>query len=252
MKKILIIIPVFLLILAASYFLLKPDEPTPEDQVAALASKYMNFTLGSLSGSEVDYDEAREILAPNLRSQFTDPAFVPESYCIQDGPEKVRVESVERSKETGGWEVLVEAEYGGEWQEMWEFKVVSAEGGSWMISEITCLHELGGPAAPGEVVRDFMFSTLGTLSGSNIDYERAENLMTSSYSEEFTSPAFIPNAYGIQEGPTEIEFEGEDVMGEEAEVIVMGYWGEDLQMRWKFELEQEEKEWKINFINPGQ
>jgi len=105
---------------------------------------------------------------------------------------------------------------------------------------------------PQEIVELFMQATLGTLPNAAVDYDKAKTMMTSQYAEEFTTPMFIPQAYGIQDGPDRVEFEREDVIDDTAEVVVIGYWGEDLQMRWKFELEKEDGLWKISLINPGQ
>lgn len=105
---------------------------------------------------------------------------------------------------------------------------------------------------PQDIVEDFMLATLGTLPNANVDYDKARTMMSSSYVTEFTDPMFIPQAYGMQDGPTGFEFESQDVMDDTAEVVVMGYWGDDLQMRWKFELVKEAGNWKVNFINPGQ
>jgi hypothetical protein len=105
---------------------------------------------------------------------------------------------------------------------------------------------------PKEVTKTFMLATLGTLPNAEIDYDKAKTLMTRQYKAEFVNPAFIPQAYGIQDGPDKVEFERQDIEGEKADVVYMGYWGEDLQMRWKFEMEKENGEWKIALINPGQ
>ena len=105
---------------------------------------------------------------------------------------------------------------------------------------------------PKDVVESFMLSTLGSLANAEIDYDKARTMMTSEYAAEFTSPMFIPQAYGMQDGPDRVGFENQDIMSDKAEVVMMGYWGEDLQMRWKFELVKEEGEWKIDLVNPGQ
>jgi hypothetical protein len=109
-----------------------------------------------------------------------------------------------------------------------------------------------GQQDPQELVQTFMQATLGTIANAEIDYDKARTMMTSQYAQEFTSPAFIPQAYGMQDGPDKVEFESKDIMGDTAEVVIMGYWGEDLQMRWRFELEKEDGMWKISLINPGQ
>jgi len=247
-KNIIIAIIILLAITALVYFIYpRPDELSPEDRISSVVETYIYSTLGTLPSSDVDYDKAKALLSPGLREKFQDPSFVPQSYCIQDGPGLIGISSIDIGNSSEA-KVVVKGRYE-EWQEMWEFKLMSTEKGNWLIDEINCLHI---QMSPQEVTKEFILSTLGTLPEAEINYELARSLMTSSYTEEFDSPAFIPNAYGIQEGPTSVEFESEDITGEEAEVIVIGHWGEDLQMHWKFEMKQEQGEWKVNFINPGQ
>jgi hypothetical protein len=102
------------------------------------------------------------------------------------------------------------------------------------------------------IVESYMNATLGTLPNANIDYDKARSMMTQAYAKKFDSPMFVPQAYGMQDGPDRVAFESKDIMGDQAEVVMMGYWGDNLQMRWKFEFEREAGEWKISFINPGQ
>jgi len=106
--------------------------------------------------------------------------------------------------------------------------------------------------SPREVVDMFTLSTLGSLPNSLIDYTLAKTLMTEQYAQEFTNPSFIPQAYGIQDGPDKVEFETENIQGDQAEVVLIGYWGNDLTMRWKFNLEKENGDWRLALINPGQ
>jgi len=101
---------------------------------------YMHFTLGSIPGASVDYDEAKKYLTDDLKAQFTNPMFVPTSYCMQDGPDDVRIASDDLGG--GSIEVVVEGQYGGTWQEMWQFSLVPDKPNlSWLISEIKCLNE---------------------------------------------------------------------------------------------------------------
>lgn len=59
------------------------------DQPIEVVSKYANSTIGNLPFSEIDYDLARGLLHPDLRSEFTDSQFIPTSYGFQDGPDGV-------------------------------------------------------------------------------------------------------------------------------------------------------------------
>jgi len=137
MKKIiLIIIGVVVLIAACLYFLslLKPDIIPRSVKPSKVVEIYMKSTLGTLPDSKIDYDLAKEYLAPELKERFDEPGFIPLSYCIQDGPNDVRIDSEEISDSSA--KVRVSAEYG-EWQDMWEFGLVVREG-EWKIKEINC------------------------------------------------------------------------------------------------------------------
>ena len=104
-----------------------------------VVEKYMKLTLGSIPGTTVDYDTAKDYLVNDLKAQFTNPMFVPASYCIQDGPDNVRILSDELAGST--IEVVVEGQYSGIWQEMWQFSLVPDKPNmSWLISEIKCLN----------------------------------------------------------------------------------------------------------------
>ncbi|MEA3355520.1 MAG: hypothetical protein U9Q63_03495 [Patescibacteria group bacterium] len=105
---------------------------------------------------------------------------------------------------------------------------------------------------PSRVVELFMRATLGTVPGALIDYDLAKTLMTTSYAAEFTTPMFVPQSYAIQDGPDSYEITNEEVLTDTATVTVLGHWGTENQMYWMFELEKENKDWKLNFINPGQ
>lgn len=53
----------------------------------------MKHTLGTIPEAKVNYDKAKEYLADELKQKFTNPMFVPASYCIQDGPTDVKIVS---------------------------------------------------------------------------------------------------------------------------------------------------------------
>jgi hypothetical protein len=101
-----------------------------------LVKEYMKYTLGSIPSASVNYDKAKILLTPSLKKQFKDSMFVPTSYCIQDGPSEVRVASFQVDEKMNQTNVMVEANYGGEWKKMWSFKVVPVESGTWMINKI--------------------------------------------------------------------------------------------------------------------
>jgi len=107
-------------------------------------------------------------------------------------------------------------------------------------------------STPTAVIESYMKATLGMIPGANIDYDVARTLMTTSYASEFTDSMFVPQSYGMQDGPTSVEVTDEEVLTDTATVTVLGHWGPDNQMYWMFELEKQAGEWKLNFINPGQ
>lgn len=120
-----------------------PTENPQSNNIGMLPSEvvdsYMHFTLGSISNAEVDYDKAKKYLTDDLKAQFTSHMFVPTSYCIQDGPDDVRIDSDKVAGST--IEVVVEGQYGGEWGKMWQFSLIPDKPNmSWLISEIKCLN----------------------------------------------------------------------------------------------------------------
>lgn len=102
--------------------------------------------------------------------------------------------------------------------------------------------------SPAAVVDEFIRVTLGTVPGGAVDYDRARALMTVPYAAEFATPAFVPRAYGIQEGPTSYRIDAEELSGSTATVLVLGYWGTDLGREWRFVLEEEAGLWRVTGI----
>lgn len=102
---------------------------------------YMIHTLGTIPGAEIDYDKAKKYLTDGLKQQFTNPMFVPASYCIQDGPTDVKI--ISDGLNASSISVVVGALYGSEWLNMWEFFLVPddiSEDNHWLIEEIKCLN----------------------------------------------------------------------------------------------------------------
>ena len=113
-------------------------EPLPP-MPAEVVENYMKHTLGTIPGAEIDYEKAKEYLTDELKAQFVNPMFVPTSYCIQDGPEDMRIVS-DQVVAGGSIGVIVEGKYGGEWIEMWRFLVTPVGNLSWAIEKIQCLN----------------------------------------------------------------------------------------------------------------
>jgi len=114
-------------------------EPLPP-MPAELVQMYMEHTLGMIPNAQIDYDEAKTYLTDDLKAQFTDNSFVPLSYCIQDGPEDVKIVSDEIAP-GGSVRVAVDANYGGTWKSLWAFYVVPDGNYGWLIEKIECLNE---------------------------------------------------------------------------------------------------------------
>ena len=113
------------------------DENGGKETIATpseVVNLYMKSTLGTLPDSNIDYDLAKQQMTSEFREQFTNPSFIPLSYCIQDGPEKVRIDSENISNDTA--RVRVSGFYT-EWQDMWEFGLVIQES-EWKIKDIIC------------------------------------------------------------------------------------------------------------------
>jgi len=99
-----------------------------------------------------------------------------------------------------------------------------------------------------ETVASYMKHTLGTLSDSEIDYDKAKEYMTSDLAEEFTTPMFIPVSYCIQDGPEAVDMLSAEESGDEIVVKVKGLYGKDWSDMWDFTLAEVDDEWLIDEI----
>lgn len=101
--------------------------------------------------------------------------------------------------------------------------------------------------APVDITEQFMLYTLGTLPGAEINYIKAKQLASSALRAEWTSDDFVPQFYGIQEGPDTFEVVSQTTTGDESVVLVDVKWGE-MMLRWAFTLVYEDGSWKVNSI----
>ena len=120
------------------------DLPPPaatfnEEEVQDIVDTYIKLTLGGLPGSNIDYEMAKTLMTPDFASEFTTPMFIPATYCIQDGPEDIRITGVSFNEDMNWAEATVVGAYHGGWQDMWKFTVVPVEGDGWLINEIECI-----------------------------------------------------------------------------------------------------------------
>jgi hypothetical protein len=118
---------------------IKNTSSVGEEESSEIVKEYMKYTLGSVPGVSVEYDKAKTLLTPELRKQFKDSMFVPISYCIQNGPDDVRIVSTKTDEKMKLTNVVVEAKYDNKWKKMWNFKTVLVEGKNWKIDKINCL-----------------------------------------------------------------------------------------------------------------
>ena len=100
-------------------------------------------------------------------------------------------------------------------------------------------------SSPSEVAEEFILCTLGTVPNSKVDYEKAETYMSEELKTQFTEDSFIPQFYGIQQGPDGYEIKTQTINGDTASVKVDAIYGEMMQ-GWAFVLVKENGEWKID------
>ncbi len=102
---------------------------------------------------------------------------------------------------------------------------------------------------PSDVAKDFLWYTVGTITGSSLDNEAAKDLVSYELAQKMDNSAFIPQALCIQQGPDEIKIASEDIYDNmEAIVKVKASWGGEWQTPWEFELINGEDGWKIKTI----
>jgi hypothetical protein len=105
--------------------------------------------------------------------------------------------------------------------------------------------------SPSDITEEFMLSTLGTLPGAKIDYAKAKTLASQKLLAQWTDDSFVPQFYGIQDGPTTYEITTQSISGTSATVKVEVRWAET-GLAWAFSL-VDESGWKINsFRNDAQ
>lgn len=119
-------------------------ESETEDEIMVMrdpeeiVDMFLKYTLGTIPGDEVNYEAAKQLLLPEFAEEFTDDSFVPFIYCIQDGPEDVRI-AVSDFWSTDETKVVeVEGAYNDEWLLMWYFVVETIAEDNWRISNIDC------------------------------------------------------------------------------------------------------------------
>lgn len=102
--------------------------------------------------------------------------------------------------------------------------------------------------SPSKVVEDFMIYSLGTIPGSKVDYDVAKTYLSPQLQTQFTDDSFIPQLYGIQDGPDEVEVVSEKISDSTATVRVNATYGTSTQPTWDFQLAIYNNQWKISDV----
>jgi len=106
--------------------------------------------------------------------------------------------------------------------------------------------------SPSDVTESFILSTLGTVPGAQINYEKAKKYISADLLAQWTDDSFIPTFYGIQDGPEAYEIKTQSISGDTASVKVDVTYGE-MMTGWAFMLVKENGAWKIDeFRNDAQ
>lgn len=119
-------------------------------------------------------------------------------------------------------------------------------------SSTTAKTEKEPTVTPTKVTKNFMLATLGTLPGAKVDYDLAKTYLSDKLKVQFTEDAFVPEFYGIQQGPDDYDMKAENISNDTASVKVDAKYGTTMQS-WAFILVKEGGEWKIDeFHNDAQ
>jgi hypothetical protein len=105
---------------------------------------------------------------------------------------------------------------------------------------------------PNEVVENYTNATLGTLPNASVDYQKAKTYLDDNLRSQFTDDSFVPQSYGIQQGPDDVSIEVVYKKEDEAKVLVEAYYGEEMALAWLFSLTRVNGEWKISTIEEYQ
>ena len=106
--------------------------------------------------------------------------------------------------------------------------------------------------SPTDNTENFIACTLGTVPGAVISYDLAKTYMSATQKSLFTDDSYIPEFYGIQEGPDTYEMKTQTINGDIATVRVDVLYGEMMEA-WAFVLIWEDGAWKIDeFRNDAQ
>lgn len=117
------------------------ESTKPSQKASKVVEEFMSCTLGTIPqkcSSDNKDEVAKKHLTLEMRTDYNSSGFIPTTYCIQEGPNDVRIDS---EYEDGGFAyVMVSAKYGSDdFQPFWNFILV-VQDGEWKIKEIQCLN----------------------------------------------------------------------------------------------------------------
>ena len=99
--------------------------------------------------------------------------------------------------------------------------------------------------SPKEIVEIFMNATLGTLPEAEVDYDLARTHMTDKLKTQHLGEGWVPQFYGIQDGPISVKFISQNISGDSATVRFDPNWGE-MSLGWAFILTKENNKWLVD------
>lgn len=113
----------------------------PDQKASEVVKEFMACTLGTISWkcpSENKDSIARDHLTISMRADYNNEGFVPVTYCIQNGPDDVKIFS--ETESSGFSYVTVSAKYGTDgFTPFWNFTLIQQDN-EWKIKDITCLN----------------------------------------------------------------------------------------------------------------
>jgi len=117
------------------------EKDKPTKKASKVVEEFMACTLGTIPNkcpTENKDKTAKEHLTLEMRADYNNDTFIPYTYCIQMGPDNVKIFS---ETETSGFAyVTISAQYGDDdYFPMWMFTLITQDG-EWKIKEIQCLN----------------------------------------------------------------------------------------------------------------
>ncbi|NQU99536.1 MAG: hypothetical protein HQ538_02260 [Parcubacteria group bacterium] len=118
----------------------KTKEDKPTKKASKVVEEFMACTLGTISNkcpTENKDTTAKKHLTMEMRADYNNEGFVPLTYCIQQGPDNIKVFS---ETETSGFAyITMSAQYGDDdYSPMWAFTLITQDN-EWKIKDISCL-----------------------------------------------------------------------------------------------------------------